>query len=129
MIKLEIWGGVVFVFLKKYFVFIYVISIEIKIEVKVSWLFYILYSFLIFKNKWCYVYVKYYKLWIILWIWDNCIRICEWYYIFVFWDIKILFFFLGYICVSCKCISKILNNYEGFLINYVNIVIDIYEWW
>lgn len=56
-------------------------------------------------------------------------RICEWYYIFVFWDIKILFFFLGYICVSCKCISIILNNYEGFLINYVNIVIDIYEWW
>lgn len=33
IIKLEIWGGVVFVFLKKYFVFIYVISIEIKIEV------------------------------------------------------------------------------------------------
>lgn len=34
IIKLEIWGGVVFVFFeKKYFDFICVISIEIKIEV------------------------------------------------------------------------------------------------
>lgn len=51
----------------------------------------------------------------------------ERHYTFVFRDTKTLSFSLGHIRVSCKCTSKTLNNYEGFLINYANTAIDIYE--
>lgn len=121
------WGGLC-PFWKKYLVLICVTSIEIKIEVQASWLLYILYSPPIFKNKRCYVHAKHYKLRTILWTRDNCIRICERHYTFVFRDTKTLSFSLGHIRVSCKCTSKTLNNYEGFLINYANTAIDIYEW-
>lgn len=74
------------------------------------------------------MHAKHYKLRTILWTRDNCMRICERHYTFVFRDTKTLSFSLGHIRVSCKCTSKTLNNYEGFLLNYANTAIDIYEW-
>lgn len=122
------WGGLC-PFWKKYLDLICVTSIEIKIEVQASWLLYILYSPPIFKNKRCYVHANHLCLQITNYLMNpgqlyqnmwTTLHLCLPRH-------RTLSFSWGHIRVCCKCTSKTLNNYEGFLINYANTAIDIYE--